>query len=67
MAIVVTKKGSEPADRLLGRFNKQSQHKVKALRRSRFHKGNEGVLKVKTGAIIRERYRAERERKKHYS
>ncbi len=67
MAISVTKKGSEPADRLLSRFNKQSQHTVKGLRRSRYHKRNESSLKQKRGAIIASDYRAERERKRHYN
>ena len=62
----VCRKKNESSDQLLTRFNRRSTRFVKSARNSRFRDENVGTLKKKRAAIIRENYRAEAERKKHY-
>lgn len=62
----VLRKKNESSDQLLTRFNRRSTRFVKLLRKARFLKERAGALKKRTAAIIREKYRAEHERKKHY-
>ncbi|MCF7845735.1 MAG: hypothetical protein K9L85_00685 [Candidatus Peribacteraceae bacterium] len=65
-AIKVNRKKNESSDQLLTRFNRRSTRFVKSLRNGRFLDEKSSALKKKRGAIIREKYRAEAERKKHY-
>jgi hypothetical protein len=67
MPIEVKKKGNETPDKLMARFNRLSQRIVKGLRRGRAFVRNKSALKIKTAAVIREGYRAERARKKFYN
>ncbi|MFA6458016.1 MAG: hypothetical protein WCV72_01325 [Patescibacteria group bacterium] len=62
----VLRKKNESSDQLLTRFNRRSTRFVKSLRKGRYLAEKPGALKKRTAAIIRERYRAEHERKKHY-
>jgi hypothetical protein len=67
MPISVNRRGSETPDKLLNRFNRSAQRVIRQLRRSQRRAKTPNALKQKTAAIIRERYRAERERRKHYN
>lgn len=65
-AIKVNRKKNESSDQLLTRFNRRSTRFVKSLRNSRFLAEKTGAYKKKKAAVIREKYRSENERKKHY-
>lgn len=62
----VVRKKNESSDQLLTRFNRRSTRFVKLMRRGRYLEEKPAALKKRTAAIIREKYRAENERKKHY-
>ena len=66
MAKTVQRKQNENSDQLLTRFNRVSSRFVKTARKSRYLAKEDSILKKKRMAVIRERYRAENERKKHY-
>ncbi len=66
MAIKAQRKRDENSDQLLTRFNRKSTRFVRKARNSRFCESNSSALKKRRIAVIRERYRAENEKKKHY-
>jgi hypothetical protein len=65
-SIKVCRKKNESSDQLLTRFNRRSTRFVKSARNSRFRDEKNNALKKRRAAIIRENYRTEAERKKHY-
>ena len=64
--IKVQRKSNENADQLLTRFNRRSTRFVKLTRNSRYRPGKISPLKKKQIALIRERYRIEAGKRKHY-
>lgn len=58
--------GNTSPDQMLTQFNRKCQRLIKVLRRTQAFKRNDSFLKVKTGALIREKYRAERAKRKYY-
>lgn len=69
MAIKVKRKGNEPPDRVLSRFNRlvQSARILQSERANRRHKRAKSKLKQKITAIIREEHRRENLKKQFYT
>ncbi|MFH1545841.1 MAG: hypothetical protein ABIE14_00495 [Patescibacteria group bacterium] len=66
MTVKVQRKRDESSDQLLTRFNRKSTRFVKQSRNSRFLADRVSPLKRRRAAVIREKHRAENERKKYY-
>jgi len=68
MQVVVTKKDGESNERLISRFNKkvQASRKVLKVRKGRYHKKAPTKRHVRAAAIMRDKYRAKRQRSRFY-
>lgn len=66
MATILKKRDGESDDQLQVRFNRKCTRFVKGARNSRYLEKKPSMLKKKRIAVIREKYRAENERKKYY-
>lgn len=68
MKVVVEKKDNESNERLVTRFNRavQASRKILKVRSERYHRRDETKRQVRKAAIMREHYRAKREKSKFY-
>lgn len=68
MGVVVWKGEKESNERLIARFNKkvQSSRRLLELRAKRYHSRKPNKKRVRTAAIMRDFYRAKREKSKFY-
>jgi hypothetical protein len=68
MRVVVVKRPKESDERLVARFNKEVQksRKIQRIRETRYRQKAPTRRLVKTAAIMREMYRAKREKNKFY-
>lgn len=68
MKVVVSKDAKESNERLITRFNKsvQKSRKIQMIRDSRYHTRPLKKRKIRARAIMRDKYRAEREKNKFY-
>ena len=69
MKVEVVKRDKESNERLITRFNKkvQASRKILKVREQRYHKGKPTKRYVRAGAVMRENYRAKRERNRFYA
>lgn len=68
MKVTVVKRPKESDDRLIARFNKEVQksRKIQKIRDTRYNKKPIKARVAKKAAIMREMYRAKREKNKFY-
>jgi len=68
MKVVVVKNSKESNERLITRFNKavQKSRKVQLIRETRYHRKSPRKWYVRDAAIMREKYRSDREKNKFY-
>ncbi|MBT3705178.1 hypothetical protein HOG17_05365 [Candidatus Peregrinibacteria bacterium] len=68
MRVHVVKNKKESDERLIARFNKavQKSKKIHKIREGRYHKKDSKKRYVREAAIMREGYRAKREKQKFY-
>ncbi|MEK7547486.1 MAG: hypothetical protein AAB540_01190, partial [Patescibacteria group bacterium] len=68
MGVVVWKGEKESNERLIARFNKkvQGSRRLLELRSKRYHSRKPNKKRVRTAAIMRDFYRAKREKSKFY-
>ncbi|HLG25940.1 MAG TPA: 30S ribosomal protein S21 [Candidatus Gracilibacteria bacterium] len=68
MALTIVKNPKESVDRLISRFNKkvQASRVLLEVRTRRYFKKKPKKLKVRMAAIMRERYRSQREKMQYY-
>jgi RNA polymerase-interacting CarD/CdnL/TRCF family regulator len=68
MKVVVVKDSKESNERLITRFNKavQKSRKVMKVRTTRYHKKSPTKRMIRAAAVMRDMYRAKREKNKFY-
>lgn len=68
MAIVVSKNQKESLDRMISRFNKkvQASRKLLEVRSKRYHEKSKTKRLVRKSAVMREHYRAKKNKMQYY-
>jgi len=68
MIVKVVKNEKESNERCISRFNKkvQASRKILEIKKARYHKKSATKTQVRGGAIVREKYRAAKEKNKFY-
>ena len=68
MKVQVVKKDKESNERCISRFNKkvQASRKLLEIKKARYHKKSPSKTQTRAGAVMRDKYRAAKEKNKFY-